>query len=186
MRLKEFLIFIGIFTVFYIIFFIVFDKLSIIKTKKEALKKAESLITVEQFNKFAAFYGFQATATLETILNVYKKFGDGRDCIISEEAKLLNLSNIEFVIIFLYLEYLGLINKKMISIEMDSIKKTTFVEQNIMQKYYTYLQDKQDLDTIVHSMGQNALNDLTNMNNNYLMPGVRMIDSKLYYVGDYL
>ncbi len=186
MRMKQFIILIVIFTILYIVFFIVFDKLMAKKDKNDARKKAMSLMSIEQYSKFASFYGIQATASMDIIMKIYDAFMINHNCIISNEAKLYGVSNIEFVIIILYLEYLGLTNKKMISMEMDSIKQTTFVEQNIIQKYNTYFQEKHDFDTIIHNMGKNAVNDLSMMNRYYLMPGVRLIDSKLYYVGDYL
>lgn len=186
MRTKEFIIFIGIFTVCYIIFFIIFDKLSDIKTKKDAIKKAKSLITLEQYAKFASFYGVQATASIDTIIKIYNEFITCGDCLISEKAKSYGVTNLEFVVIILYIEYLSLINKRMISLEMDSIKKTSFVEQNMVQKYNTYFKEKKDYDSIIETMGNNAANDLATMNDTFLMPGIRLINSKLYYVGDYL
>ena len=74
----------------------------------------------------------------------------------------------------------------MISIELDCMKKTSFVEQNMMQKYNTYFQNKTPLSDIVNAMGKNAITDLNTMNSNFLMPGVRYVNSNLYYVGDYL
>ena len=71
MRTKEFIIFIIIFTIVYIVFFIVYDKLAFKKAKKDARRQAESLITIEQYNKFASFYGIQPIATVDTILRVY-------------------------------------------------------------------------------------------------------------------
>lgn len=186
MRTKEFIIFIVIFTVLYIAFFIVFDRVMDNKTKEKRQEYAKNLIKLEQYIKFANFYGIQTIANIETIMQIYTEFCDGKDCIISEKAKSYNLSNLEFVVIILYLEYLNLMNKKIISLEMDSMKKTTFVEQNMIQKYTTYFKDKRDFDFIITNMGKNTLNDLTNINNNLLMPGVRLIDSKLYYVEDYL
>lgn len=186
MRLKEFIIFIAIFTVVYIIFFVLYDKLMNIKAEKERKEYALSLIKIEQYVKFASFYGIQATATLETILRVFLDFRDGKNCIISKQAKVYNLNNLEFVVIVLYLEYLNLMSKKIISLENDSMKKTTFVEQNMIQKYSSYFQGKRDLEFIINNAGTNTTNDLNTMNKYFLMPGVRLIDSKLYYVGDYL
>ncbi|MBQ6497308.1 MAG: hypothetical protein IJI58_01170 [Bacilli bacterium] len=186
MRIKEFIIFIGIFTVCYIMFFIVLDKVSNIRTKKSAIKKAKSLMTLEQYAKFASFYGVQATTSIDNLLKAYTELLIGNNWVISEKAKLYNVSNLELVIMVLYIEYLGLINKRMISIEMDSIKKTSFVEQNMVQKYNTYFKEKKDYDSIIEAMGNKAANDLATMNDTFLMPGIRLINSKLYYVGDYL
>ena len=186
MRTKEFTLFIIIFTIVYIVFFVVLDKILDKKAIKDARKHAESMINMEQYKKFASFYGLQATASQETILSIYDSFKTGRDCIISTEAQNYNLPNLEFVVVILYLEYLGLIIKKIIALDVDSMKKTTFVEQNMFQKYNTYFQEKTAIDSIIAAMGQNAMNDLSTMDKQFLMPGVRLIDSKLYYVGDYL
>ena len=186
MRTKGFIIFIIIFTIAYIVFFVVYDKLAFKKAKKDARHQVELLITIEQYNKFASFYGIQPVATIDMILKVYDSVKNNKDCTISTEAKNHNLNNLEFVAIVLYLEYLGLIPKKMISIELDCMKKTSFVEQNMMQKYNTYFQNKTPLSDIVNAMGKNAITDLTAMNSNFLMPGVRYVNSNLYYVGDYL
>ena len=56
----------------------------------------------------------------------------------------------------------------------------------MMQKYNTYFQNKTPLSDIVNAMGKNAITDLNTMNSNFLMPGVRYVNSNLYYVGDYL
>ena len=186
MRTKEFIIFIVIFTILYIVFFVVYDKLMDKKLKKETRERAKSLIIIDQYIKFASFYGIKATANAETILKIYDFQNLGKDCTISKEAASYNITNLEYVVIVLYLEYLTLINKRIISIDLDLIKHTTFVEQNMMQKYVTYFQNKTSFDDITSVMGKNASNDLTLMDKQFLMPGVRFINSKLYYVGDYL
>ena len=186
MRMKEFIIFLVIFTIAYIVFFIVFDKLSAISTKKKTKKHALSLIKIEEYTKFASFYGIQTTTTINTLISIYEDQMKGKNCVISEKAKLYGLSNIEYVVVVLYLEYLKLMNKKMVSLEMDLIKNTSFQEQNMVQKYNTYFNEKKSYEEIITKMGQTAENDLIMMNKNFLMPGVRLINSKLYYVGDYL
>ena len=186
MRMKEFIIFIIIFTIMYIVFFIVLDKLSAIKLNKDALKRAESLIKIDQYAKFTSFYGIQGTATVEVILKIYEFMRLGKDCIISKEAKKNNLTNAEFVMVVLYLEYLSLISKRIISLDVDYMKKTTYTEQNMIQKYNTYFQNKASFDDISDTIGNQALSDLTYLDHNFLVPGVRFVNSKLYYVGDYL
>ena len=54
----------------------------------------------------------------------------------------------------------------------------------MIQKYTVHFQNKSDFHSISTSVGGNVSNDLEYMNKHFLMPGVRFIDSKLYYVGD--
>ena len=60
------------------------------------------------------------------------------------------------------------------------------MEKGIISQYNTYFQNKTPLNDIVNAMGKNAITDLNTMNSNFLMPGVRYVNSNLYYVGDYL
>ena len=187
MRVKEFLIFIIIFTIVYILFFIIYDKLSLNKSKSKVKKQAKEKISIDSYQTFANFYGITTiTASIETILHIYDDLLIDKNITISEEAKKYNLNNIEYVVIVIYLEYLGLIIKKNISLDFDIIKRLTILEQNMIQKYWPYFVNKASLEEITRNLGQNAINDIVIMNNNFLIPGVRLIDSKLFYVGDNL
>lgn len=187
MRVKEFLIFIIIFTIVYILFFIIYDKLSLKKSKSKVKKQAKEKISIDNYQTFANFYGITTVmASIETMLHIYDDLLIDKNITISEEAKKYNLNNIEYVVIVIYLEYLGLIIKKNISLDFDIIKRLTILEQNMIQKYWPYFVNKASLEEITRNLGQNAINDIVIMNNNFLIPGVRLIDSKLYYVGDNL
>ena len=107
-----------------------------------------------------------------------------KDYIISKEASFYNISNTEYVMITLYLEYLKLINKKVINLKNDTIKVPSLKEQEIVRKYSIYLLEKKSIETITEAFGNTAQNDLLFLNNSLLMPGVRLIDSVLYYYGD--
>ena len=58
MRLKEFLIFIAVFTVLYFSFFIVYDALVRRKEKKRVDNRFQNIMDGERFFRFAQFYGF--------------------------------------------------------------------------------------------------------------------------------
>ena len=187
MRIKEFLMFIIVFTIVYILFFVIYDKLSLNKSKGKIKKQAKEKITIEEYQKFANFYGITTiSASIDTILKIYDTLLLNNDLTISTEAKKYNITNLEYVIIVLYLEYLELIIKKNISLDHDIIKKVSIVEQNMIQKYMPYFIKKASIEEITKSLGPNSINDIFIMNNSFLIPGVRLLDSKLYYVGDYL
>ena len=184
MRLKEFIIFIFIFTVCYIIFFIVFDKISIIRSIKNQKKLAKSLIQINQYLSFAEFYGIDGTVSSEMIFSIFDYLRENYEKSIFTLASSYKVSNYEMVIIILYLEYLKLIPKKSISLDEDDLHNISFVDQGMIQKYTVYFQNKSDFHSISTSVGGNVFNDLAYMDKHFLMPGVRFIDSKLYYVGD--
>ena len=67
MRLKEFLIVVGIFTVGYIIFFVIYDFFSLSLLFK-GRKKIQSNINYTDYKKFAAFYGLEKTVATEELI----------------------------------------------------------------------------------------------------------------------
>ena len=56
----------------------------------------------------------------------------------------------------------------------------------ITQKYLEFFNNKCNLGDITNKMGRNSINDIYYINSNYLVPGVRLIDSNIIYVEDYL
>lgn len=183
MRLKQFLLFLGIFTVCYILFFIVYDYIKSLIISKSEIKNARNKINTDSYRNFANFYGIQSTAVKDKIMQIYLDYEE-KDYIISKEASFYNISNIEYVMITLYLEYLKLINKKVINLKNDTIKVPSLKEQEIVRKYSIYLLEKKSIETITEAFGNTAQKDLLFLNNSLLMPGVRLIDSVLYYYGD--
>ena len=186
MRFKEFCIFILIFTVCYIVFFVFFDKLSLMRQNKKLLEKAKSLIQQEKYLLFAKFYGIQGVVSQDVIFRIYSNLRNESGFPLSGTALSYGVSTYEFVIILLYLEYLGLFTRKNISLVDDFVRPVSIMDQNMAQKYYSYFQSKSDYNTIFSSLGNDVLNDLSYLNQNFLIPGVRFLDSKMYYVGDYL
>ena len=184
MRLKEFLIFLAIFTVCYILFFIVYDFLVSIITTKSEIKKANKLINESDFQKFANFYGIQSTVTKDIIKKIYKYYNDEIDHRISSEAAIYNISSMEYVVVILFLEYLDLLYEESIYLNNDKISQPSLQEEDIRKKYVVYLHEKKDLETITSIMGSNAKNDLAFLDSIFLIPGVRFVNANLYYCGD--
>ena len=86
MRVKEFVIFILIFTVLYTIFFLLYDKISGARDKKRLINNAKSLIDIEKFNKFCLFYGIQSNVSLDLIINIYLDYFVDKNCYLSLAA----------------------------------------------------------------------------------------------------
>lgn len=184
MRLKEFLISVAIFTVIYVLFFIIYDaitlKMLIRKKKKEAYKKIDN----NSFPTFALFYGLNATVDKEFIKKVYDKYKIESNMKISEVSQSLNISNNEFVIILLYLEYLELSPERNIFLQADTTTPLTSIDQTLVNKYKYYINAKMDFNSIKEKMGVSTNNDLYYLDSRFIFPGVRIINSVIYYVGD--
>lgn len=186
MRLKQYLISLAIFTVIYIIFFIIFDRVSNNIAMKKYLKKARSSIVLNQYMNFASFYGVKGTVNEDLIYNIFLNLRNDNDIIITNIANFYKIDRLEFVAIVLYLEYLKLLKGKKIVLDKDLITKSNYMDENMAMKYVSLFNNKSNIDTIVSSSGKNSITDLTYLNDNFLIPGIRLIDSKIYYVGDYL
>ena len=186
MRTKGFIIFIIIFTIVYFISLYIYDKLSVKLNNKKIMENASDLIDMNVFIKFANFYNLQVNVTKEIIVQIYMDVRQTESIKISFLGEKYKISNIEFVVIVLYLEYLKLIKSKNISLDNNFIKDMSYKEQNMVNKYSSYFNDKKDCDFIRQNVVGSSMDELNIISSSYLVPGVRMIDSKLYYVGDYL
>ena len=186
MRLKQYLIFLVIFTIIYFIFFAFFDLISNKLAMKKYLKKARNSIVLNQYMNFASFYGVKGTVNEELIYNIFLNLRNDNDIIITNIANFYKIDRLEFVSIVLYLEYLKLLRSKKIVLDRDLITKSNYMDDNMVMKYVTLFDNKSSIDTIVSNSGKNSITDLTYLNDNFLIPGIRLIDSKIYYVGDYL
>lgn len=184
MRAKEFLIFIFIFTIIYILFWIIFDRIVEVKRKNTELKKAKSLINIDNYKKFSEFYGYQSKVSKETIMMIFNDLKKNQNNYITELSKKYLVNNYEVVTIILYLEYLNLIFKKKISLENNIITNLSYIEQNLIQKYLPSFNNKDSLEVIRNNLGQNSINDINIIIRYNLIPGLRLIDNKLYYIGE--
>lgn len=184
MRLKEFLICAGIFTFIYVTFFIIFDIVTLKRLIKKKQKEAYKKIDDNSFASFALFYGLNASVDKAFIKKVYDKYKIDSNLKISEVSQSLNISNNELVIILLYLEYLGLSPERNIFLQADTTTPLTTIDQTMVNKYKIFIKEKKDFNTIKEQMGVSTYNDLFYLDSRFIFPGVRMINSIIYYVGD--
>ena len=187
MRLRSFIIVVIIFTVLYTIFCYFYNKKYDKQKQDNFISHALSMINIEMYNKFASFYGVTPTVDANTIFNIYTKYYDYGSLVISKEASIYNITSIEFIIIILYLEYNGLLKNIMkVSADIDNMRKLDNLEIVMVQKYYELFAKKYDFNSIVDKFGLNCSHELSLVDRYYMAPGIRIIDSKIYYVGDYL
>ena len=149
MRTKEFIRFIIIFTILYIIFFLIYDFFVKKNDKRRLVRLAKKAIKMDDYLKFCSFYAIEGTASLKTILKIYLNYVDNRNCTLSLAASNYDLSNFEFSTIIIYLEYLKLISSRIVSINNNCVKMTTYSEQNLIQTYSKYFDEKKDYNFII-------------------------------------
>lgn len=184
MRLKEYLIFIVIFTICYILFFKFLDKTRNSLFDKKILKNAYLLIDNNSYNLFSSFYGIAGIASKDIIKTIYLNYKNSSNILFNQECVKYGLNPYEFCVVILYLEYLDLINKKTINYESGIINSVSYNDANLVSKYNLYFINKYDFNTICSLAGNSSPTDLFYLNSKFLIPGVRLINSILYYVGD--
>jgi len=184
MRIKEFIIFIIIFTILYVSFFVVFD---IIRNKKEKEKEAnrlDSLFNGDKFLSFLRFYGVENNSiTNELLKTIYQDIRMVSNIPISTTSEKYQVSAYEFIVVILYFEYFQLIGRKNVSFESNIIRPIDYMDQQLIMRYGTFFLDKQNYSQIVSVMGMNAVQELDFFEKHFLSPGVRIINSTIYYVG---
>lgn len=179
--MKEFLIFIGVFTVCYIAFWAIYDKLSVIILKNKVKNRAFSLINYDSYLSFAQFYGINGTANLSTLQNIYLNYKDDEKIVLASASQQFGVTPIEFAVIYLYFEYINVFYKKMINLETGVISSMTFDDLSMINKYQTFFQTKTDYQKLFSIFGDAAHQNLTYIDHNFLVPGVRFINDILYY-----
>ena len=182
MRLKEFIIFIGIFTVGYCLFFILLDAVRNQRDKKKQENRFQEIMNGERFARFAQFYGVSMNLTYEQLNSFYQIILRSTDMSITTVANQYQISPYEMIILILYFEYFHLIDNKSISMKEDMMRPMNSGEQSLAFKYGSFFLDKSDFPKIQSMLGENASSDMNLIQEYFLVPGVRFIDSKLYYV----
>ena len=185
MRLKEFLIAVFIFTIAYILFCYLLDKISDKRTDMKYQKKIKSMINLNNYIKFAKFYGIQSAINLETLLKIQSICTTITLPVkISELANKFMITPYELVVCILFFEYLNIISKRTFVYDLDLINNTNTFDLNLISKYNNYFINKKSINEISNEAGYNAINDIFHLNQLFLIPGVRLINNQLYYVGD--
>lgn len=184
MRLKEFIIFIIIFTILYVLFFMVFDYFK----NKSALEKnkedKEKNFDTNQFTKFAKFYDIVTEINTEIIKSIYMDIKNNYSISLSQISAKYNISINELIIVILYLEYKDLIIKRSISKNLDCTSPLTEKEEALVLKYSLLLFNKYDYNSLIKNAGFGAEKELDYMMNKLIIPGIRIENSTIYYVGD--
>lgn len=184
MRLKEFIITIFIFTVFYILFFIFFDKYTFHLEKKKEEKKMESILDENKFLLFSRFYGVDATVSKIILKQIMNDISKMPSISISNCSNNYQILPYQFVIAILYLEYFQLFGLREVYFEGNVIVPVRQSNQGLITKYKPYFASKLSYEEIVQKMGQSAVKELALLNQLFLIPGVRIIGTQIYYVGD--
>lgn len=173
------------FTILYIVFFIVYDAIQAKREKKLLERKIASFMDTNRFSKFAKFYGLAPiTVTNELLSIIYKDINNINNIPMKEYSEKYHLSLHEFIITILYFEYCYLIGGKNISIEENSIHSMNYSDQGLILRYGPLFSDKNNYTQIIEKMGNQAVSDLNYFNEHFLIPGVRILNSTVYYVGD--
>ena len=183
MRLKAFIIFLIIFTIAYIVFFIILDHINNKRNDPTLLLKKE--LDINKFYIFARFYSINTNLDIDSISNIYNLMKDTDNIKISYIAKEANVSNEEVIVVVLYLEYLNYLSEKTINTTSGMIMDFSLGDKEIFDKYINYFRNRNDYNTIINNAGSKAKDDLIYINNNYLVEGIKIVDNRIYYVGDY-
>ncbi len=184
MRLKEFIIFIIIFTIIYVLFFKIYDHFANKKAIERGKLQEENLFSLDKFNKFATFYGITSSITLGSLRNLAFDLKNNLIINLTPIAEKNNISKDELIIAILYLEYTGLIKKRSIIYENDVTAPINEAEQSALVKYSLYFSNKYDYHSIVQNVGLNADKEIDYLYRRYLLPGVKIDNSIISYVGD--
>ena len=184
MRLKEFIVFLIAFTIVYIVFFVIVDKISLKRSEENERKRILSYMDIQKYYKFANFYGIPSAISNQLLYSIFLDIQTTSTMKITTYGQKYQVSPYEFVVIVLYFEYYQLISKKVISYEEDTITQASYADQGLLYKYGPLFLSKSDYPKIMASMGNTAVGDLTYLNQKFLIPGIRIIGSNIFYVGD--
>ena len=185
MRLKEFIITIIIFTIIYFLFFVIYDAIRYKSLDNKEKKKAIKTIDFATYLKFALFYGIIESQITEDLLKkIYFDSQSQVEKYITIASKKYNISNYEYIIVILYLEYLELIVKKEIDMNKSMIVDYTFQDMQYLNKYTNYFSKKMSFEEISKEVGSGATNELYYIDKTFLFPGIRIINSIICYFDD--
>ena len=184
MRLKEFIIFIIIFTILYISFFIIFDHFSNKIVLEKNKEKKESAFDINQFKFFASFYNITTNINIDTIKSIFFDIKDNYSISLSQMASKYNITIDEFIVVILYLEYKDLIKKRIISKQLDSTSPLSEKDEDLILKYSLLFFNKYNYNTLIEKAGFGAEQELDYMMKKLIIPGVKIENSNIYYIGD--
>lgn len=183
MRLKGFIIFLIIFTICYIVFFILYDRF--MDKKNDASRVLKKEIDMNKFYNFCKFYGLNTSINIDNVVSIYNLMKDTDNIKISYIANEAHVLNVEVIVTVLYLEYLNYLSEKTIRTDIDMITDFSMNDKTIFDKYVNFFRNKADLNTIINTYGNKTYEELSYINKYFLAEGVRIDKDKIYYAGDY-
>jgi hypothetical protein len=184
MRLKPFIVFLIIFTIIYFVGFMIYDHFKNKKDEEKTIANNLLLLSVEKLKKFALFYNVNITIN-DAILNVmFEELKNINSIPISTLTNKYNITKEELIIIIEYLEYFGLMRTLSIHNNQDLISILNTKEDALIIKYSIQFSNKYDYNTILRNVGLGADKEIEMIIENHLIPGVKLENSTLIYVGD--
>ena len=185
MRVKEFIFFIIIFTILYFLILRIYDYYKGKKDIKEKEKRNLELINFDNYSKYAKFYNIVTTVNENTLKSIYLDIKDLDNYKISNLWNRYNLSLEEVIVIIEYFEFIKIINIKSINVENDEVLRPNENEELLLVRYYSFFSNKYDYKTIMQNKGLNGEKELETLIKSHLIPGIRIIDKTIYYLGDF-
>jgi hypothetical protein len=155
--------------------------------KRSNEKREEDInnsISLAKYLKFISFYNLNSSLTEENLKNIYRELKANTNNDINMLSSTFGIEYNEVLAVILYLEYISVIRKRKISIENNCCIPLTDTDQSLILKYSLMLSNKMDYNTIIQRAGINSDKELDYLNRNYLMPGVKLEDKNIVYVGD--
>ena len=185
MRLKPFIIFIIIFTIIYFAGFKIFDHFKNKKDEEKTKNENLLLISIDKLKKYASFFNVNITINQDVLSKIYEELRVVNAVPISVLCSKYNLSSKdELIAIIEYLEYVGLMKTLSIHEGQDLISVLNTKEDGLIIKYSIQFSNKYDYNTIVRNVGLGSEKEIEMIIENHLIPGVKLENSNLYYVGD--
>ncbi len=183
MRLKPFIIFLVIFTVLNIVFFIIKDKLEEKKLKKKEEIRILSIMDSKLFHDFSSFYGVSKEISKDILFSIYQDICKLNNYPIENYSMKYQLENFDFIVVLLFFEYYQVIDKRKILLREKLVQTIDYNDQNLLYKYGTFFLEKKSYQEIINELGNEAVNELKYLDEYFLIPGIRIIDSNIHYVG---
>ncbi len=184
MRLKEFIIFIIIFTIIYFGGLAILDYFKNKKAQENKLKDNLLLLNIDKLKKFALFYNVNITMDVITLTHIYEDLKNIISIQISLESQKYNISSNELIVAVEYLEYVGLIRTRSIRLNEDIIINPNPKEDSLLVKYSLLFSNKYDYKTILRNGGFGSDKEIPILVDHHLIPGVKLVNSEFQYVGD--
>lgn len=184
MRLKEFIIFIIIFTIIYFLGFYIYDSIVNKKASEKRDKEVKDTINIEKYKIFCNFYNVTPSIDKSILEAIHVTLKQSLNNDLNQLVSAYSISMNELIVAILFLEYIGIIKTRKILVENNCCVPLKESDEVLMMKYSLMFSNKFDYDTVTKRIGLNSDKELLYMSTHYMMPGVILKDKILYYVGD--